>query len=147
MKDLKWLPNGSTIDIWGYYETHLAEIIRIDKGGLSSFGGFIGAAAAFLWYMRRYNFDTWRYADVLMYAWPFGHGIGRIGCFLVHMHPGRLSGAPWAVAYPGGSRLDMGLIESAMLLSYGMIMVLIGRRPRRDGTFLISGIKLRNSLQ
>src|SRR3989338_9446806 len=35
---------------WGYYATHLSEIIRIDKGGLSSFGGFIGAAVAFLVY-------------------------------------------------------------------------------------------------
>lgn len=33
---------------WPYYQSHPAEIIRIDRGGLSSFGGFIGAVLAFL---------------------------------------------------------------------------------------------------
>ena len=152
---------------WEYYRANLSEIIRIDQGGLSSFGGFIGAAVAFVIFAR-YKSNTeslpaaqhkdsvlWKYADVLMFAWPLGHAIGRVGCFLTHMHPGRLSSAPWAVQYPGGARLDMGLIESVALLSYWIILVIFDRRylPSPDlrpssplgrgegeGRYLISGM-------
>ena len=148
---------------WMYYRVHLSEIVRIDEGGLSSFGGFIGAALAFWGYGKkklwihnpsqppltlrggengnpplkirggRGSYEIWRYADALMFAWPLGHGLARIGCFLTHMHPGRLSSVPWAVQYPGGARLDMGLMESAVLLSYWIIVwVIVSHRPSPD---------------
>lgn len=126
---------------WSYYREHLSEIIRIDQGGLSSFGGFIGAVVAFSFFSRRYKLAVWKYADVLMYAWPLGHGIGRVGCFLTHMHPGRLSSMPWAVAYPGGARLDMGFIESVALLSYwGIIFFATRGRRMFTGFYLASGM-------
>lgn len=147
---------------WPYYRENFDEIIRIDQGGLSSFGGFIGAVVAFVVYTHRviarhvvpkqsYGIATaakgglamtrLKYADLLMFAWPLGHGIGRLGCFLVHMHPGRLSNAPWAVQYPGGARLDMGLIESVGLLSYWVIIYLAPRgRKMFEGFYLISGM-------
>lgn len=130
---------------WHYYSMHLKEIVRIDQGGLSSFGGFIGAAIAFALFTHRHHLDRFRYADVLMFAWPLGHGIGRIGCYLVHMHPGRLSMAPWAVQYPDGPRLDMGLIESAVLLSYWIIIAFATKRRRPplsggSGFYLVSGM-------
>ena len=90
-----------------------------------------------------------------MFVWPLGHAIGRFGCFLTHMHPGRLSSMPWAVQYQGGARLDMGLIESAVLLSYWLILVILDRRRipspglrppsplgrgEGEGLYLISGM-------
>ncbi len=126
---------------WAYYSVHLSEILRIDQGGLSSFGGFIGSAITFLVYGKIRGLNLWRYADVLMFCWPLGHGIGRIGCFLVHMHPGRLSTVPWAVQYPSGARLDMGLIESVVLLVYWIVMVLATRGKQRfDGWYVMAGI-------
>ncbi|MBI2552544.1 prolipoprotein diacylglyceryl transferase [Candidatus Uhrbacteria bacterium] len=126
---------------WGYFQDHLFEIVRIDQGGLSSFGGFIGATVAFIIFTRKYHLDRWRYADLLMFAWPLGHALGRIGCFLTHMHPGRLSSVWWAVQYPGGARLDMGMAESVVLLSYWVIMLLVSRKHKRfDGFYLISGM-------
>src|SRR3989338_4760091 len=41
-----------------------------------------------------------------------GWGIGRIGCFLTHLHPGKLTNFFLAVNYPGGARFDLGLYES-----------------------------------
>lgn len=126
---------------WPYYRVHLSEIVRIDQGGLSSFGGFIGAVLAFGIFTKRYHLDVWRYADMLMFAWPLGHGIGRIGCYLVHMHPGRLSTLPWAVQYPGGARLDMGFIESIVLISYFVIVTLLTKSKQRfTGFYLVSGM-------
>ncbi|MDO8505014.1 MAG: prolipoprotein diacylglyceryl transferase [bacterium] len=126
---------------WHYYSMHLWEIFRIDQGGLSSFGGFIGAATGFLIYGTWRRIELLNYADVLMFVWPLGHGIGRIGCFLTHMHPGRLSNVLWAVQYPQGARLDMGIIESAILLSYWIILYLFTRgRQMFAGFYVISGM-------
>ncbi|OGL68669.1 hypothetical protein A3B21_01640 [Candidatus Uhrbacteria bacterium RIFCSPLOWO2_01_FULL_47_24] len=124
-----------------YFSQHVREIIRVDQGGLSSFGGFIGAAVAFLWYMHRHKLNVWQYADVFMFAWPLGHGLARIGCFLTHMHPGRLSNLAIAVQYPDGARLDMGFIESVVLLSYWVVILLVSRKYKRfDGFYLVSGM-------
>ncbi len=122
---------------WGSYQNHVEEIIKIWRGGLSSFGGFAGAVIAFFIYTRS-SLRTKRlaYADVLAAAFPLGWAIGRIGCFLTHMHIGRLSSAPWAVAFPDGARLDMGLIESVFgFILFGVISIL-SRRSRPAGFYL-----------
>jgi phosphatidylglycerol:prolipoprotein diacylglycerol transferase len=83
--------------------------------GLSSFGGFIGAALAFTVYTRRAKLDAWRYADAICYGLPVGWLFGRLGCSVVHDHPGRPSHSPLAVgpgaAWPDGPRFDLGLLE------------------------------------
>jgi phosphatidylglycerol:prolipoprotein diacylglycerol transferase len=88
------------------------DILKIWQGGLSLFGGFIGAIIASIIYVRINKIDFWGYANAIMYGFPLGLGIGRIGCFINHLHLGKLSNFPLAVAFPDGSRLDMGLIES-----------------------------------
>lgn len=126
---------------WPYYRLHLGEIWRIDQGGLSSFGGFIGAVVGFWWYTRKHRIARINYADLLMFVWPLGHGLGRIGCFLVHMHPGRLSTVPWALQYPGGARLDMGLIEAVVLLLYCAIVKLFFRKKEHfNGFYVVAGM-------
>lgn len=84
-----------------------------------------------------------KYADVLMFAWPLGHTIGRVGCFLTHMHPGRLSNVLWAVQYPGSARLDMGFIESILLLGYWVVIAVVSTRrgpSPRDGFYVVTGM-------
>lgn len=88
------------------------KVFRVWEGGMSSFGGFIGAAIGALLYARARKLAFHAYADAACYAFPLGYGIGRIGCFLIHDHPGTLSHSLLAVSYPGGSRLDHGLLLS-----------------------------------
>ncbi len=97
---------------WQNFSASPSSIVKIWQGGLSSFGGFAGAALAATLYARLKKIRLWDYADAIMYAFPLGLGIGRIGCFLAHLHIGRPNNSLLAVAFPGGSRLDMGLIES-----------------------------------
>ena len=126
---------------WQYFSDNLIAILKIWEGGLSSFGGFAGAAVAFVWYCRKHTLNMRRYADVFMFAWPLGHGIARIGCFINHMHIGKLSSLPLAVAFPDGARLDLGLIESIVLLSYWIILWIITRgRKRITGFYLITSM-------
>lgn len=106
--------------------------------GLSSMGGFVGAAlAAALWkYFRR---EGWRfvrraspqpilpYNDVVLATFPLSWAIARIGCTVVHDHPGAVTKASTflAVAYPSGD----GVVERR---SFGPIDLFWGDEPRHD---------------
>jgi len=98
-----------------YYFFHPAEIVKFWHGGASSLGGFLGAAVAIgiLVVLRRLKFkELLAYLDIGMLSFWLAWGIGRIGCFFIHDHPGRLSNFFLAVNFPGGARHDLGLYES-----------------------------------
>lgn len=118
----------------GYYLQHPWEAINPLKPGYAMFGGFLGAAAAFFWQVRRRALDWVSYADVLMWGLPWGCGVGRIGCFLIHDHPGTLTSFALGVKYPDGQvRHDLGFYLSLIGFATGMGFLWLDRRPRGPG--------------
>jgi phosphatidylglycerol:prolipoprotein diacylglycerol transferase len=91
--------------------------------GLSSVGGFFGAFVGMMLYLRWYcarlphvgRQPVMVYADATIFGLLAGWCFGRLGCSLVHDHPGKavpegtfLAVGPW----PDGSwRYDLGLVE------------------------------------
>jgi phosphatidylglycerol:prolipoprotein diacylglycerol transferase len=121
-----------------YFLAHPFGVFEVWKGGLSSFGGFLGAAASFFWHMRAKPFPLMKTADVLVMATPLGLGCGRIGCFLIHDHPGTLAhgaGKWFAVNYPDGARYDLGLLLGAFDFALFALFVVLSRKPRVDGFY------------
>lgn len=59
--------------------------------GMVSFGGIIGGGIVFYLLFRK-NF--WQWGDIIAIAFLLSMGIGRIGCFLIHDHPG-IVGPSW----------------------------------------------------
>jgi phosphatidylglycerol:prolipoprotein diacylglycerol transferase len=105
--------------------------------GLSSFGGFIGAALGVLAFKLR--FDVKRilpFADIMGAAFPIGWVFGRMGCAVVHDHPGMRSDLWFAVAFKGGGRFDLGLYEMFFAVILAAVSLIIARRPRPPGFFL-----------
>lgn len=96
---------------WDYYRVNLGEIGMIWKGGLSSFGGFLGGAAAALVWLRMTGAPLLRITDAALASLPLGWAIGRIGCFLIHDHPGTLTNSPFGVQFPDGARFDLGMVD------------------------------------
>ena len=86
-----------------YYVEEPGEIIKFWHGGASSLGGFFGAVLAIYVFMKVRRF-SWKeivpYFDIGALGLWLGWGIGRIGCFLIHDHPGTLSSFVLAVRYP-----------------------------------------------
>ncbi len=104
--------------------------------GQSSFGGFIGAGLGSWAWQFRSRVSAKPYAEVVSSSFPAAWFFGRVGCAIAHDHPGRLSAAWWAVAYPRGARLDMGLMEAAATLPLAVAFLWLRRKPRPLGLYL-----------
>jgi phosphatidylglycerol---prolipoprotein diacylglyceryl transferase len=105
--------------------------------GQSSFGGFTGAVVGALAFAWRRRIRVFPYADVVASAFPAGWVLGRLGCTLAHDHPGQVSDAWYAVRYPDGGRLDLGLMEMALTVPLALAFLVLRRRPRPPGFFLL----------
>ncbi|GAA0076249.1 hypothetical protein UT300005_06270 [Clostridium sp. CTA-5] len=62
------------------YFSHLAEIIKINEGGLSIHGGIISAIAAGYLYSTKSKISFFKIADIIVIWIALAQGIGRIGC-------------------------------------------------------------------
>lgn len=110
--------------------------------GLSSYGGFCGAVLGGAYYVHRYRVPIRVIADPMAFAFPFGWLFGRLGCFGVHDHPGRvtmffLGVADYEVGYPPWQvRHDLGLYEVFWSLAVIAIFLVLARRERARGLYL-----------
>ena len=112
-------------------------LIRTQWLGLSSYGSFVGGVlGAVAWSALRKE-NLLRYGDAAAFAIPFGWFFGRVGCTLVHDHPGRVTSFPLAIAdYRFGSlpyqpRHDLGLYEAiiTLLICIAFLYMCKKRRP------------------
>ena len=108
------------------------------EGSFSSSAGLVAAAIAGALYVRVVRWDVRAWADVVAWAFPFGLLLARAGCALAHDHPGRLSSSWWAVRFPGGARLDCGLLEGMAAPFLIALAVTLGRR--RDPAGRLAGL-------
>ena len=72
-------------------------------GGLTYYGGLIGASAAAWFVLKRDQFPFWKAADMAGFAIPVGLAFGRIGCLMAGCCFGDRCELPWAVSFPWGS--------------------------------------------
>ena len=69
-------------------------------GGLTYYGGFIGASLAAWFLLRRDKFPFWKAADMADFAVPLGLAFGRMGCLLAGCCFGTRCDLPWGLAFP-----------------------------------------------
>jgi phosphatidylglycerol---prolipoprotein diacylglyceryl transferase len=72
-------------------------------GGLTYYGGFIGASLGSIALLRRDKFPFWKAADMAGFTVPLGLAFGRVGCFLAGCCFGAPSDVFCAIRFPGGS--------------------------------------------
>ncbi len=133
-------------------------------GGLTYYGGFIGASAAAWFLLKRDRFPFWKAADMAGMVIPIGLGFGRMGCLLAGCCFGTPSSVGWALAFPSHSpasesQFKSGLLESPFepslpvhptqiyesLGSFAIAAVLIlwvGSRKRYDGQVFLAFVAL-----
>lgn len=69
-------------------------------GGLTYYGGFLGASAAAWFLLKRDRFPFWRAADMAGFAVALGLSFGRMGCLLAGCCFGAETSLPWALSFP-----------------------------------------------
>jgi phosphatidylglycerol---prolipoprotein diacylglyceryl transferase len=138
---------NARIVIVGFIVAHLVSVIfyfpeRIKESplvllnvwaGLSSFGGFLGALLAFVYYTKKENIPRLAYADSVALGLAVGWIFGRTGCFTAHDHPGRHTSFFLSVRYPDGPRHDLGLDELLFTIAMTAILFAYARKPRPPG--------------
>ena len=87
------------VTAWSSFADNPLEIIKIWKGGLVFYGGFIGAVATAVIYMRLHRLPIWKSADILAPSLALGQTLGRLGCFLAGCCYGRSSNVAWSVTF------------------------------------------------
>ena len=65
-----------------YYLSDPIEIIKLSKGGLVWYGGFLAAILAGAIYIKKNKLDFWEIADLISPYAALAQAFGRIGCFL-----------------------------------------------------------------
>jgi len=113
--------------------------------GLSSFGGFVGAAVGIgLWRYLVIEEGRLRvrpkpqpllpFADLVLSCLPIGWMFGRAGCASVHDHPGARAAADTlvAVAYPTHTGVWPPPASDGVITKLGFIDLLHGHEPRFD---------------
>ena len=101
-----------------YYPERVAEnpwsLLWIGSG-ISSVGGFLGGALAFVVVARRRRLPMLATADAVAFGLLLAFTIGRVGCSLVHDHPGAVASPDaWLAVGPwpdGQWRYDLALVE------------------------------------
>lgn len=126
------------------YLVNPIEILYVWHGGLSSFGGFAGALFA-LWLFKKRKGFAWlkrvpmvKLLDELSQALLVGWIIGRVGCVMIHDHPGAPCGCVLDLkGNPAGDRMDMAMLEIFALLPLAVLFFVLRKRGvKMQGVFL-----------
>jgi phosphatidylglycerol:prolipoprotein diacylglycerol transferase len=124
-------------------------------GGLTYYGGLVGASIAAWFLLRRDRFPFWKAADMAAFAIPLGLGFGRMGCLMAGCCFGATCDLPWAISFPWRSAASeeqfkdhllttakswslpvhpTQIYESAACLAIaGVCLILVHPRKRYDG--------------
>ena len=103
-----------------YYRERPLEIFQIWKGGLASYGAYLGGGVAAILAAKWQRLSVGKFLDCCAPAVALAIGIGRIGCFLNGCCHGKISNLPWAMSFPEDSgpyfsHLHEGLIAPGQL--------------------------------
>jgi phosphatidylglycerol:prolipoprotein diacylglycerol transferase len=129
---------GHLVHVGLYHPEELRSPRRVLEfwDGLSSMGGLTGGVIAALVFFHVRGIRLADYGDAFAVGVPTGWAVARVGCFLVHDHPGRLTSFPLAVQFPGGARHDLGLYEALVLAAIATLLWSLWRRRRLAGRLL-----------
>ncbi len=92
--------------------------LKVWRGGLAYYGGFLFAVGFAIYYTRRHALGWWRTADLSSPGIALGLFFGRLGCFLNGCCWGKVTQGSLGVVFPRGgaawrSQVDMHLISEA----------------------------------
>lgn len=114
--------------------TSLIEMVRVDRGGLTSHGAIAAGLAYLLWAARRYGLSVWTLTDVFGWSIPIGNIFVRFGNFANGELYGDPTTLPWGIRFataPDAPRHPLQLYE----MVFAGIVLLVARRVAQHRRF------------
>lgn len=123
-------------------------VSQIWRGGLTQYGGLIGAILVGGLFIRSRRWSFREGSDLIAPALALGEGITRIGCHFNGCCFGRVSDLPWAVCFPPGSHAHSVVgpqslhpaqlyLSLANLALFPVLLALDARLPRPGRLFAV----------
>ncbi len=128
--------------------SHPLDFFKIWEGGLSFYGGFLGANAIGFWYLHRHRLGFWKVSDIFVTGLAIGHAIGRLGCFAAGCCYGRPvpEGFHWGVIFPNNPEslappdiflYPTQLMEFAAEIFIFFVLVMFRKKKKFDGQVML----------
>jgi phosphatidylglycerol:prolipoprotein diacylglycerol transferase len=132
-------------------------IFRLWQGGLTQYGGLIGAVIGAGIYIRARRWSFLEISDLVAPALALGEAITRVGCFFNGCCFGDTCDLPWAITYPPGGHAYLihhgaGIHPSQLYLCVGNALLTLllvraaphlARRGRSFALFLMGSATIR----
>jgi phosphatidylglycerol---prolipoprotein diacylglyceryl transferase len=116
-----------------YYLDSPGEIIMLQHGGLSWFGGLIFGVFTALFYMKRNKLGWLLTLDAIIPYIALGQAIGRIGCLLNGCCYGKVSQAGFYFPALEQTRIPTQLYSSLIMLVVYVLLRFLQERPHPTG--------------
>jgi phosphatidylglycerol:prolipoprotein diacylglycerol transferase len=82
-----------------YYFSHLSEIIRFDKGGMSIHGGFVFGILGIYWRCKKINYNLFKFLDVLVIPLSLVLAFGRVANFINQELYGKITSSSFGYVF------------------------------------------------
>lgn len=126
----------------GYYIKRPLEIIMLQQGGLSWFGGLILSAGYSVIYLKKKKIPAYKMLDLIAPYLALAHAIGRVGCLANGCCFGRESQSGIYFAIHHAVLIPTQVYSSLALLAIFIILRFMQSRPHQCGTIFFSYLLL-----
>ena len=116
-----------------YYAKNPLEIIMLQHGGLSWFGGLIFGVIFGAVYLKKKNLAIYKILDLVIPYVALGQAIGRIGCLLNGCCFGKVSEFGLYFDVHNSVLIPTQLYSSLILILIFIVLKLLQERPHREG--------------
>ena len=117
---------------------HPLRLIAFWQGGLTLVGGLVLGFAAATIYARRARLAIRKTLDAAVLGLGPAVAIGRIGCYLTGLHPGKVTNLPWGIYLDGAVRHPIPLYESVLGVLLFALGLLLYRKRAPAGITAVS---------
>lgn len=133
------------IENFTYYLKNPLEIIMLQRGGLSWYGGLILGGSSGILYLKKKNLGVYRVLDLVIPFLALAQAIGRIGCLLNGCCFGKASSFGLYFEAEDAVLIPTQLYSSLILILIFIILRFSQDRPHKDGLIFYLYLSLYSS--
>jgi phosphatidylglycerol---prolipoprotein diacylglyceryl transferase len=125
-----------------YYLKNPAEIIMLQHGGLSWFGGLLSSVICGIIYLKRKGLPIFRVLDLMSPFVALGQAVGRIGCLLNGCCYGKMSSFGLYFKTQEATLIPTQLYSSLILIFIFIVLRVLQDRPHKAGEIFFTYLLL-----